>query len=319
MSVELSNQAGECSIFAFLLAQTVVAPIQIPEQRYVSETSANVAAVFDDTNPEDQNKVIRELERLADEGDDSALEMLGEIFAFGVAGAQRDRGRACGYFLRLGGRRADGLHNLANCYDFGGGWPKDLAKARALYRRAAEAGYQQSICAYGNMLIKGEGGAQDASEGLRLCRLSAVSGDANAQTDYGGYLLMGIGTERNPELARFMFEQAVVQEQRNAAFLLAQIPQKGDGVPADDEEARKWFERSYQWGRPDAAFQVGLIHARRGYSQKDGETVLRPKDLRKALEWFEATLRDDDNPKTREDARGLIENVETLLERVTSQ
>ncbi|MEL6237422.1 MAG: tetratricopeptide repeat protein [Pseudomonadota bacterium] len=297
----------------------MVAPIEIPDDAYVSETSSSVAAILESDYPEGDEKIIRDLERLADKGDDSALELLGEAFAFGVLGAERDPVRACDYFARLDGRRPDGLHNMANCFEFGAGRPKDLAKARALYRSAAQAGWRQSICAYGNMLIKGEGGPEDQAEGLRLCQLSAVAGDANAQTDYDGYLLMGIGTERDPMTARFMFEQAVVEKQRNAAFLLAQIHQKGDGVPANEEEARKWFEHAYEWGRPDAAFQVGLIYARRGYIEEEHKTYLRPDDLEKARDWFAVTIESDPNPDTRETAQGLSDNLQVLIESAAQQ
>ena len=189
-----------------LLLQLGEAPEAYYEPQFSDETTGIVQSA-DDLEPD---AFILALDRLADEGDDSALEVLGEIFSFGLFGFERDAGRACDYFERVGERRADSLHNQATCYFSGDGRPQDHARARTLYVAAAEAGWIMSYCAYGNMLVRGEGGPVDAAEGVRLCRMTAASGDADAQTDYGTYLLTGQGVERDPVTARFVLEQAEV-------------------------------------------------------------------------------------------------------------
>lgn len=95
------------------------------------------------------------IEALGATGDDSAYELLGEVHSFGVMGVERDRQKACEYFELIGDRRPDGLHNRATCYFDGEGREQDLSKARALYLKAAENGWLQAWCAYGNMLIRG--------------------------------------------------------------------------------------------------------------------------------------------------------------------
>ncbi|MBV7258555.1 tetratricopeptide repeat protein [Erythrobacter crassostreae] len=285
----------------------------VPDEFYKSETSKEVRAVIEQLDALPVEDAVSQLEALAQNGDDSALELLGEMFNEGLGGFPNDANRACDYFERQEGRRADGLHNYATCFYSGRGRDEDLARARSLYKKAAEAGWRMSFCAYGNMLVRGQGGPEDQAEGVRLCRMTSVAGDPDAQTDYGGYLLMGVGVDRDPVAARFVLEQAGVQEQPNAAFLLAQIYQKGDGVEADTHLSREWFERAYQWGRLDAAFQLGLNYARRGFRQEGEEMFVESELMGRAVKWFEVAAERDPDAKTREQAKEMVENSNRLI------
>ena len=300
-------------ILTLLLAQAITTPLVIPHEPYVPETSPEVEAVLQRVVAQNDPRALRELKPLADAGDESALALIGEINLGGLFGQARNPQVACNYVARVKSGRPDALHNLANCFQFGEGMSRDLVRPRALYRRAAEGGFRQSICAYGNMLVSGEGGPADIPEGLRLCRYSAVAGDPNAQTDYGGYLLAGVGGERNPVTARFMFAQAVQKKQRNAAFLLAQIHQRGDGVEPSEARAREFYTKAYEWGRPDPAHQVALSHVRTGYSQNDGQTYVTASELEKAVEWLSISAQVHPDQAIRNQAAELTRNLDVLI------
>ena len=281
---------------------------------YTPEVSDQVQAILLELDTIETDELVERLESLADQGDDSAAELLGEIHSFGLFRIARNRTLACEYFEQVGDLRPDGLHNRATCHFDGEGREQDFEKARMLYRLAAEGGWHQAWCAYGNMLIKGQGGAADVAEGLRLCRMAAAAGDRDAQTDLGGYFLMGVGMERDPVAARFMLEQAANQKQANAAFLLAQIHEKGDGTPVDNLTAGEWFAKAYEWGRPDAAFRAGLARARRGF-RTEGEALYANEQLmREAIEWFELAERFDPDGETRAEASEMIANSTLLLD-----
>lgn len=280
---------------------------------YTSEVSAAVreVAVQAETLPPDQ--LIGQLAALAANGDDSALELLGEAFWGGLFGITPDIGRACTYFERLGDRRPDGLHNRATCRYFGEGMAQDLPEARRLYRLAADGGWQQALCAYGNMLVRGEGGPADPAEGVRLCRIAAAAGDRDAQTDYGGYLLTGTGVERDPVGARFVLEQAAAQQQANAAFLLAQIHVKGDGIAASPAEAQRWFAKAWAWGRAEAAFETARQFMRQGYRNDDaGNVSVSPALLLEAIMWLRRASERDPDENRRSEAGKLIPDLERL-------
>ena len=299
----------EAFILPFLLQLETV-----PQAPYTPQFTTETIAVMEQMDSMELDALIASLDRLADTGDDSALEVLGEIFSFGLFGFDRDPVRACDYFERVGPRRADSLHNQATCYFAGEGREADHAKARLLYVAAAEAGWIMAYCAYGNMLVRGEGGPVDAARGVRLCQMTAAAGDADAQTDYGGYLLMGQGVARDPVAARFMLEQAAEQEQRNAAFLLGQIHAKGDGVPVDDAAAGDWFAKAYEWGRRGGAYQAGLAYARRGFRTEDESYAISPDLLTQAIEWFELAARHDPEAEVRAQAAQMIVNTQKLLD-----
>lgn len=280
---------------------------------YTPEVSEQVQAILLDLDTVEPDELIERLELLASQGDDSAAELLGEIHSFGLFGIVRNRAVACDYFDQVSDLRPDGLHNRATCHFDGEGREQDFEKARVLYRLAAERGWHQAWCAYGNMLIHGQGGTADIPEGLRLCRMAAAAGDRDAQTDLGGYFLMGVGMERDPVAARFMLEQAGNQKQANAAFLLGQIHEKGDGTPVDNAVAGEWFAKAYEWGRPDAAFRAGSTLARRGF-RMDGDAMFVNEPLmREAIEWFELAERFDPDADVRAKASEMIESGTRLI------
>ncbi|MFL0355188.1 tetratricopeptide repeat protein [Erythrobacter sp. GH1-10] len=282
----------------------------VPAEFYEQEYSGDTQAAISDHANEDAKALTVALERLGEQGDASAYEALGEIYSGGAFGVKRDPVRGCDYFELVGARRADALHNLATCYYSGNGRRQDLAKAREFYVQAAEAGWRMSFCAYGNMLVRGEGGPVDAEEGIHLCRMTAVLGDADAQTDYGTYLLTGNGVERDPVAARFMLEQAAAQQQRNAAFLLGQIHTKGDGTPTDHRLAADWFVQAYEWGRSDAALEAARSFLRRGYIENDdGSATVKPELLGDALEWSRIALSAEANGSERQEQAVELEKL----------
>jgi TPR repeat protein len=271
---------------------SIAAPLaEAPAEFYQPEFSAEVRALIvpgDAAATEDKRAA---LEALADAGDVSALEVLGELHMLGLGSIGKDVARGCDYFEQVGDRRADSLHNLASCYWNGDGRVQDYPKARALYLKAAEAGWRMSFCAYGKMLVLGQGGAADPAEGIRLCRLTALLGDKDALTDYGTFLLTGKGVERDPVTARYMLERAAEQNQANAAFLLGQIHSKGDGTPKDLNRAGEWFVKAHEGGRRDAAERAADAYFIGGYTPLEGDQLsLKPSLLRKAIVWYEKAL-----------------------------
>jgi uncharacterized protein len=108
------------------------------------------------------------------------VEALGELFGAGARGIRRDPARACDYFEQVPAERADAQHNIATCYYDGVGRPRDHAKARVHYARAIAAGFTQSQCALGNMLIKGDGVDRDLAKAQSWFERAHAHGRADA-------------------------------------------------------------------------------------------------------------------------------------------
>lgn len=193
------------------------------------------------------------LEALAAQGRSDAQEMLGELLGPLGPPALRDEVAACGWHAKAAASRADSLHNAALCYEKGVGATRDLAKAAALYRQAADRGYARSMCALGNLYIAGKGVPKDEAKGVALCRQAADLGEANAQTDLGNFYLEGLGVPRDIVQARHWYELAAAQGQPNAQFVLGQIYWNGDGVARSQPKAASLLKEAYKGGRRDAA------------------------------------------------------------------
>jgi len=256
--------------------------------------------------------MLDSLDALGSKGDDSALELLGEIYS-GAFALEQDSFKACSYFERVKQVRPDTLHNLATCFYSGDGRPKDYTRARSLYKQAAELGYPKAKCAYGNMLIAAEGGERDVDQGLALCREAAETGLADAQADLAGYFLLGKVVAKDAVEARKWFLAAAQQKHANASFVLAQIYWNGDGVDKNREEAEKWWRISHQAGRKDASFHLGRAAIATMFSYV-GEKItgIDLKKMGAAREWFKLANTNAYEPEQRAEAGKMLVMLDEL-------
>lgn len=254
----------------------------------------------------------QELTALQAKGDETAAALLGELLIFGDRQGGQDFARACDY-SEAAGRHASALHNLATCYFNGSGRPRDLAKARQLYRQSADMGFAKAACALGNMLIAGTGGPSNPAEGLDLCRGAADTGLADAQTDYGGYLLTGKNIAKNAVEARRYLSLAAAQGQRNAAFLLGQIYWNGDGIDKNVPEAAVWWIKAYDKGRTDAAFLIGNAAFSLVVEAAQTRQPIATPVIEQAKRWLDIAAEKDPDPKKREKATVMRALLDRLL------
>ncbi len=252
-------------------------------------------------------ELIRRLEVLADEGDLSAAEVLGEFAQHGGLGVTVNPTTACDWYARAAGERADSTHNLALCFETGSGRPHDPARARSRYAVAAAQGWIQAKCALGTMLVRGLGGPVDAPRGVALCREAAEAGNAHAQTDYGIFLLEGKIVPKDAVAARRWLTAAAEQKQANAAFLVAQIHWYGDGTPFDRAAAERWWRVAYDGGRKDAAIHV----AQAIYKEisPDGNVVNRAR-IPEWMEWLRIAAAEDPDPTRRAKWQEIVKSLE---------
>jgi TPR repeat protein len=250
------------------------------------------------------DEFLKRIRILADGGDLSAAEMLGETHRFGMFGITRDLSMACDWHERAALRRGDAAHNLAMCFEMGEGRPKDLPRARLLYARAAQLGWVQARCALGTMLVHGRGGRADPAKGGALCLSAAEAGNANAQTDYATFLLMGEIGPKDAAGARRWFTAAAEQRQANAAFLLGQMYWNGDGMPADSVAAGRWWRVAWDNGRKDAA----ALLAREVFKRMapDGQSTVDRSLLPEYVRWLRAAATEDPDPAKRKEYAEIV-------------
>jgi TPR repeat protein len=193
------------------------------------------------------------LEALAADGRSDAQELLGEVLGPSGPPTLRDEVAACEWFGKAAASRSDALHNAALCHETGAGGTRDLARAAAFYRQAADRGYARSMCALGNLYMTGRGVPKDEMKAALLCRQGGELGEPNAQTDLGNLYLRGVGVPKDMVQARHWYELAAAQGQPNAQFVLGQIYWNGDGVARSKAKAAAFLKEAFKGGRRDAA------------------------------------------------------------------
>ncbi len=98
--------------------------------------------------------------------------------------------------------------------------PRDLARARALYRQAAEAGQVDAAFRLGTMDRIGLGTAPDPARGMIWIRRAAEKGNAHAMNDLGYALFTGTGAPRDPKSGLAWLRAAATMGESHAAQTL---------------------------------------------------------------------------------------------------
>ena len=86
---------------------------------------------------------------------------------------------------------------LGDVYQYGNGLPKDYAKARFWYGKAADQGYLAAMENLANMDYLGKGGPQDDVSAAKWLQKAADYGDGEAQAALGQMYEDGTGVRRD--------------------------------------------------------------------------------------------------------------------------
>lgn len=172
--------------------------------------------------------------------------------------------------------------------------PKDkpntlLDEAKALYKKAADAGHAASL---NNLALLKIATGDDAKAALTTIQEAADAGNGRARITLAEMYLEGVGVEKSPELALRWLQRAQQDAEKNeATYLIALINEAGKdeagavtnllkaaedgylpamiylgnkiingrGVQPNIEEARKWFTKAVEAGATAAKVNLGVI------------------------------------------------------------
>ncbi|POM73301.1 Hypothetical protein PHPALM_9863 [Phytophthora palmivora] len=146
---------------------------------YMSGTGTEKAMIYVAQN---EQEALKWLIKAAEAGDPTAKSRLGEYYAFGKGGVQKDQARAVQYYKEAataGIIRAQ--YNLGYLYLTGDGVPKDALQAEALFRKAAEKGFVMAMVNLAQMYRTGYGKVPKDLETARKWLELAAPHDPNAQ------------------------------------------------------------------------------------------------------------------------------------------
>lgn len=163
----------------------------------------------------------------------------------------------------------EAIYMEANRLDAGRVVVQDFARARHLYRQAAEEGHAGAQNQLGKYLHAGRGGAKDLTEALHWLQRAAEQGTAAYIYD----LAVALETDGQFAEAATRYAQAAGAGHIDAAVSLGLLYQEGRGVTQDSAKARALYESGAARGHPRAQNNLGLLYVRGDGVEQDYETA----------------------------------------------
>ena len=204
------------------------------------------------------------LRLLANAGLSEAMSLLGGCYAVGTGGVGVDLVEAFRWQKRaveVPVPSAEAYYNLAVCYSFGRGTPKNSVEAVRLYKIAAEMGYVNAQFNYGLCLQRGDGVPCNPVEAFTWLKRAADAGHAGAQNGVGAALQSGYGVEEDKTSAVVYYRRSADQGTKVAMNNLGRCYADGAGVPRNPSLAVLWMKRALDAGDSDAKKSLFLLAA----------------------------------------------------------
>mgnify|MGYP000971905007 CR=1 FL=1 len=230
----------------------------------------------------DPAKAVEKFTKLAEQNVPAGLRTMGELHASGLAGVEKDFGKALGYFTRAAqGNDAAAQVQLAGYYDQGVDLdPKDgkievapnAAAALELYRLAARNNVPFALHKVGLFYEEGRSVDQDAPKAFAHYLQAAGGGFAPAMHKTGTCYLNGAGTLRDPVAAVAWFGRASAAGLPEGLLSLGALAESGMVPIAANSTPAKTAAEAYQrilslpqvagQTRFEALLRLGNLHFR---------------------------------------------------------
>lgn len=154
---------------------------------------------------------------------------------------------------------ASAQNKLGQLYANGRSVPQDYSTARTWYEKAAAQGHGWAQNQLGQLSAEGLGVPQDYQKARQWWEQAASHGVAQAQYNLGQLYANGRGVPQNYAAAREWYEKAAAQGHTWAQAQLGQLFANGQGVPKDYTMARKWYEKAAAQGNAWAQAQLAML------------------------------------------------------------
>ena len=220
--------------------------------------------------------------------------LLGKKYAEGD-GVEKDMEKANALFRQAAEQDdSHGIHALGISYYGGEGVPKNVALAFTLFRRAAEMGNEKSQCCLAILPDeKGQNILDDPTdERLMWLEKAADKNDDQALRVLGMLYLKGFHVKMDIDKGRELLRRAAEEGDVQAQFLLASIGVENTRHLVEDSEERlKWLHKAAEGGYAKAQYMLGSLQDENGQYVLDNPAE-RLMWLRKAAESEQAETND---------------------------
>src|SRR5215813_4382182 len=136
---------------------------------------------------------------------------------------------------------------------------RQMPDAIAAYRKAADKGSTSAMVEFGVLLATGSGVPKDEARARRLFERAAEAGNPRGVSNLAA-LGNGAGATTDPVKARVLLTKAA-QTNAEAQYQLGMMMAEGIGGPKDDAAARAMFERAAAQDHPGGLERMGAFAA----------------------------------------------------------
>lgn len=136
----------------------------------------------------------------------------------------------------------------------------DKEERASWYKKSAEAGHKEAMCAWGICLWRGRGVVPNPFEAVSMFRQSARMGCRDAQFMLGLAYWEGRGVLRNYPKAVAFFTQTKDQGDVLSLYYLGRAHERGLGTPQNAEQAEKYYQMAAENGHAGASCALGNLY-----------------------------------------------------------
>jgi TPR repeat protein len=154
---------------------------------------------------------------------------------------------------------ASAQNQLGQIYANGRGVAQDYVVARKWYEKAAAQGHGWAQNQLGQLSADGLGVPQNYKQAHQWWEQAANQGVAQAQYNLAQLYANGRGVPQDYVVARKWYEKAADKGHTWAQAQLGQLYANGQGVPKDYATARKWYEKAAAQGNAWAQAQLAML------------------------------------------------------------
>ncbi|MBS0318960.1 MAG: sel1 repeat family protein [Proteobacteria bacterium] len=227
---------------------------------------ASLSDGLDALRKRDYATAAKELRPLAEKGDAEAQYRIGRMYEFG-AGYPKDMAQAIAWYTKAGNQgHADAQQELGVIYALGDGVPKNDKLAATWFDRAADLGNATAQYNLGLMYAKGTGVPLDNAQAVGWWRKAAQQGEPNAQFKLGVAYQNGEGVAANPVLAYANYAVAARNGYKDAAAYRDDV---GKALPPAQRQAAQAAADAWKPGQPMPTVIAGVPTAAAGPPHKD--------------------------------------------------
>jgi TPR repeat protein len=200
-------------------------------------------------NTPTQGAFVDSIEKLANDGDPKAQNLMGILRHQGTPQAQHNDAEAFVWFEKSAKQgNPDGETNLGGMYERGLGVNRNYQSALLWYQKAADHGSASAIFNIGSLFANGQGVPKDQAKAISYYMEGGEKGSTEAQLSLARMFEFGWRVKQDDGQAAYWYRKAAERGNSDAEFSLGKMLFDGRGADQSYSESMDWFKKAAEHG-----------------------------------------------------------------------